>query len=305
VVLHAAFTFTDSKRVTKRNWVEGLSAAMSANKIECMPGSHCSRMTYRRVVRLVGRSVGFKVMAGRPGSLKRAAMEAEALAKEAGKRLAMDFGCKIPFEEIPESVKAAFLEQENVLVKGKGNPKVLQHYHVARLCLEQSIGEPLCDLLLMLVMTLSSSSVTPGVDGKSLEFKVGDKKDARIFAVSLATRMLWFLHREAFPWEEDSGMVLRISEMTKKIEHKGVNNRMLVKLGWVVSSSQRENPRNSELKLRGVEELMRVRKELLSLRGDARGFIAQVFGSYEEVWVERCIGITKEVEEGVKRRRRK
>lgn len=305
-VLHAAFTFTDSGRVTKQNWLDGLSAVMSANEIECVPGSHCSRITSRRVVRLVGRSISMRVMTGRPGSLKRAAMEVESAAREAAKRLAMDFGCEIPFTKVPAVVAEGFLAQEGVLAKRKGSRKVLEHYHVARLCLERSIGEPLCDLLLMLVLTLSASSVTPTVGEDSKEFEAAvARKEPGLFAAGLATRMLWFLHREAFPWEQDSGMVLRVSEMTKKLEHKGSNNRMLLKLGWVVSSSRRENPRNSDLQLREVEELMRVRRELLSLRGDARGFIRQVFSSYNQVWVERCSGVTKEVDNREKRRKRR
>jgi hypothetical protein len=38
---------------------------------------------------------------------------------------------------------------------------------------------------------------------------------------------------KAFPWQADDGMVLRVSEMTKKIEHKGVNTRFLCETGWV------------------------------------------------------------------------
>jgi hypothetical protein len=240
-------------------------------------------------------------MTGRPGSLKRAAMEAESAAKEAAKRLAMDFGCEIPFTKVPAVVAEGFLEQ----AKAKANQMVLEHYHVARLCLEESVGEPLCDLLLMLVLTLSASSVTPTVGEKSLEFEAAEaRKEPGLFAAALTTRMLWYLHPDKFPWKQDSGMVLRVSEMTKKIEHKGANNRMLVKLGWVVNSSRRENPRNSDLRLREVEELMRVRRELLSLRGDARGFIRQVFSSYDRVWVERCSGVTKEVDDREKRRKR-
>jgi hypothetical protein len=83
-------------------------------------------------------------------------------------------------------------------------------------------------------------------------------------------------------------MVLRISEMTKKIEHKGVNNRLLRELGWVQVRGRRPNPRNSELDLRPVDELLELRAELLSLLGDPAGFIARVFHSHDSAWVERC-----------------
>jgi hypothetical protein len=51
----------------------------------------------------------------------------------------------------------------------------------------------------------------------SYEFEAGPRKDPRLLAVTLTTRMLWFLHPWYFPWEKDDGMVLRISEMVKKI----------------------------------------------------------------------------------------
>ena len=44
-VLHSAFTFTDITRVTKEQWLGGLAAAMLSNGIDCMPGSHASRLT--------------------------------------------------------------------------------------------------------------------------------------------------------------------------------------------------------------------------------------------------------------------
>jgi hypothetical protein len=106
--------------------------------------------------------------------------------------------------------------------------------------------------------------------------------------------MLWFLRPEAFPWQADDGMVLRVSEMTKKMEHKGVNNRFLCETGWVRCSVARPSPRNSELTLRPVEELLEMRKELLLLRKEPASFIAQVFQSRDEVWAERCSGMIRD-----------
>lgn len=176
----------------------------------------------------------------------------------------------------------------------RGNLKILEHYHVARNCLERSLGDPLCDVLLMLVLTFSASSVTPTVAARSHHFEAGARKDPGLFAASMVTRMLWFLHPEAFPWERDDGMVLCVSEMTKKIEHKGVNNRLLRELGWVQDRSRRENPRNSDLSLRPVDELLKLRADLLSLRKDPAGFVARVFRSRDSVWLERCSGIIRE-----------
>jgi hypothetical protein len=288
-VLHAVFTFTEPARVTKEQWIGAIAAAMLANRIECMPGSHRSRITYRRVVKLVGHTPPARTITARPGSLKREASEAMEVQRRAARpvrRLRIDLGYEIPFTQIPRVVEEGFRAQEKVLAKG--NAKILAHYHVARNCLESCLGDPLCDVLLMLVLTFRSSSVTPAVGGKAAGFEVGPHKDPGLFAANLATRMLWFLRPEAFPWDQDEGMVLRISEMTKKIEHKGVNNRLLRELGWVQVRGRRPNPRNSELDLRPVDELLELRAELLSLLGDPAGFIARVFHSHDSAWVERC-----------------
>ncbi|KAF2664817.1 hypothetical protein BT63DRAFT_418151 [Microthyrium microscopicum] len=234
---------------------------------------------------------------------KRAAIEVESRAGRAIKRQAIDFGYEIPFTCIPSIVEDGFRAQEKIFAKG--NQKILEHYHVARNCLERSLGDPLCDVLLMLVLTFSSSSVTPRVAAQSKHFKAGPRKDPRIFAASMVTRMLWFLHPEAFPSEQDDGMVLRVPEMTKKIEHKGVNNRLLREMGWVEDHGKRENPRNSDLSLRAVDELLKIRTELLSLRRDPAGFVAQVFRSHDSVWLERCSMILWDQSPGATRVRSK
>jgi len=291
-VLHAVFTFTLAERITKEQWLSGLTAAILSNQIECMPGSHRSRITYRRVVRLVGLTLPPRAVAARPGSLKRAAIEAEHRAMRPVKRQAIDLGCDVPFVRIPDLVEEGFSALAKLF--SRGNPRILEHYHIARNCLESCLGDPLCDVLLILVLTLSSCSVTPSVAANGSRFEAGTRKDAAQFAANLATRMLWFLRPKAFPWDQDDGMVLRISEMTKKIEHKGVGNRLLRELRWVQVQGNRPNPRNSELQLRPVDELLRLRTELLSLRKDPAGFIAYVFCSHDEVWVERCSQIIQE-----------
>jgi hypothetical protein len=257
-----------------------------------MPGSHRSRITYRRVVRLVGDAPAARAIVARPGSLKRSAMEAEMQTDRPARQQVIDFGIDIPFRQIPKMINDGFRAQAKILAKG--NQKIMEHYHVARNCLESCLGDPLCDLLLMLVLTVSSSSVTPMVAAKSRRFEAGPRKDPGLFAAGLVTRMLWFLRPEAFPWGEDDGQVLRVSEMTKKIEHKGVSNRVLRELGWVQVVGTRDNPRNSETQLREAEELLKMRAELLRLRRDPAIFIKRVFHSHDEVWVERCSAIIQE-----------
>ena len=291
-VLHAVFTFTPTERVTEEQWLNGLAAALLTNQIECMPGSHRSRLTYRRVVRLVGLSLPSRAVVARPGSLKRAAIEAEDRAARPVKRRVIHLGYEVPFVRIPDLIEDGFNALKKLFLKG--NQRILEHYDFARNCLASCLGDPLCDVLLMLVLTLGSCSVTPSVPASGQGFEVGSRKDAAQFAANLTTRMLWFLRPQAFPWDQDDGMVLRISEMTKKIEHKGVGNRLLRELGWVQVQGKRPNPRNSELRLRPVDELLRLRSELLSLRKDAGRFIACVFHSHDEVWVERCTEIIRD-----------
>ncbi len=301
-VLHAVFSFTDPACVTPEHWLDGLAAALAANHIECMPGTYCSRITYRRVVRLIGHLAPPRAIAARPGSLKRAAIEAESRVGRPRPRQVIDFGYAIPFTVVPTLVDDGFRAQERVFAKG--NQRILEHYHVARNCLERSLGDPLCDVLLMLVLTFSNSSVTPTVAAQSHDFGAGPRKDPAHFAASLVTRMLWFLHPEAFPWDHDEGMVLRVSEMTKKIEHKGVTNRFLRAMGWVQDLGTRENPRNSDLQLQAVDQLLQLRGDLLSLRKDPAGFVARVFHSPDSIWLERCAGILRDRRSGGKRRRR-
>jgi hypothetical protein len=131
------------------------------------------------------------------------------------RKSAIDFGCAIPFKTIPQVVADGFRQQEKVFKTG--NRGILEHYQTARQCLASCLGDPLCDLMLMIVLTLASSSVTPTVAPKDHEFSSGPKKDNSMFAANLVTRMLWFFKPNCFPWDADDGVVLRVSEMTKKI----------------------------------------------------------------------------------------
>lgn len=67
---------------------------------------------------------------------------------------------------------------------------------------------------------------------------------------------------------------------------------MLRELGWVeVVRGARDTPRNSELRLTSADELLQMRKELLSLRRNAPAFIGRVFQSHNPIWVDRCSDI--------------
>lgn len=215
-VLRAAVRHTGAKAINKEHWIGAITVAMLACRIECLPGSYQSRLSYRRVVRLVGSAPLALAIAARPGSLKRAAIEAEHRAKRPSLGgSVIDFDCAIPFNAIPQLIEDGFRQHEKVF--RSGNKAILEHYQTARQCLAGSLGDPVCDLMLMLVLTMASSSVTPTVLPKAQEFSAGPKKDNSLFAANLVTRMLWFFRPECFPWDSDGGVVLRVSEMTKKI----------------------------------------------------------------------------------------
>ncbi|HEY2296077.1 MAG TPA: hypothetical protein VGM86_35710 [Thermoanaerobaculia bacterium] len=301
-VLHAVLTFTPVARVSEDRWQSGLRAALEENHIECMPGSNRSCLTARRVVRLAGNTVPpSRSLAARPESLKRQAIEAVFRVEEKRRRqtprLVIDLGGDIPFRRIPKLVREGFA---SLLKPSKvRDEKVAEHYQAARNCLVECLGDPLCDLMLMLAVTYGSSSKTPIVEERGKGFAAGkDTKEQGQFAACLVTRMLWFFRPDAFPWKEDDGLVLRVPEMTKKIEHKGVNNRFLCEAGWVVTAVARPSPRNTEVRLRAVEELQEYYQELLRRRTKPNQFIARVFrsrGEQEEAeWVERCAGIIRE-----------
>jgi hypothetical protein len=54
---------------------------------------------------------------------------------------------------------------------------------------------------------------------------------------------------------------------------------------------RRDSPRNSDCKLKPLDELLSMRRELLLLRTDPDAFIAKVFRSTDKIWVDRCSSI--------------
>lgn len=222
-ILRAAIQHTSLESVTKPQWIEGLRAAMHSCGIEWVPGRHRQRLTHRRIVRLVGSAVGPEVLKARPGSLKRAALEAahyqmsDGAVQKRAKRQKIDFHCNVPFRTVPRLIVDGFKKLECIFEKG--DSRILNHYQKARNCLEQCLGNPLCDLMLMMVLTISASSVTPHIAPKEHTFsEAPKKKDSALLAANMVTRMLWFLRPTDFPWgNKDDGSILRISEMTKKI----------------------------------------------------------------------------------------
>jgi hypothetical protein len=133
------------------------------------------------------------------------------------RRRYIDFGCEIPFKRVPDLVQQGFQE----LTRYNNDEQVLAHYHTAYCCLESSLGDARCDVMLMLVLAIAASTETPEVrnPGKAVQigFTVGPRREPQLLAANMVTRMLWFLKPEAFPWKQNKGDILRVSEMVKKM----------------------------------------------------------------------------------------
>ncbi|EXM13976.1 hypothetical protein FOTG_17590 [Fusarium oxysporum f. sp. vasinfectum 25433] len=114
----------------------------------------------------------------------------------------------------------------------------------------------------------------------------------------MVIRMLWFMRKEAFLWEDTDERVLYVARMTEETENRGFNNHGLLKLGWVEyktnTGNRRRTPQTTELQLRSMEELYEDRKCLISAMKNAERFISLVFGSDDEVWVARCYSIIRD-----------
>ncbi|RFU29644.1 hypothetical protein B7463_g6702, partial [Scytalidium lignicola] len=191
----------------------------------------------------------------------------------------IDFGCTIPFIEVLEIIEREFKAVKNHKYI---DPKVKGHYETAYKCLKKClrIRDPLCDILLMIVLTYTSFTDTPALPIRSWNFEAGERKDFAYLAVTLTTRMLWFLYPRSFLWEDGEASYY-VPEMTKKLEHKGINNWILLKLGWVKCKyyNRRKTPQNSELWLWPRDELLERRTKMFSQMDDAFTFIEGVFGT--------------------------
>ncbi|KAK7583154.1 hypothetical protein V3481_012448 [Fusarium oxysporum f. sp. vasinfectum] len=114
----------------------------------------------------------------------------------------------------------------------------------------------------------------------------------------MVIRMLWFMMKEAFLWEDTDEKVLSVAKMTQKIENIGFNNHGLLKFGWVEYKTNtgncRRTPQTTEMQLSSIEELYEDRKCLISAMKNAERFISLVFGSDNEVWMARCYSIIRD-----------
>jgi hypothetical protein len=216
-VMETAIRHTSEAQVSAEAWTEAIAAAMESNDIECVPGAYRSKLSGGRALRFVGRTRSAYTIGARPGSLRWETMGAgkhDTVVRVDGR---IDFGCTPPFRNVPALVEEGFEEQIR-LMQG-GNPRVGAHYQVALNCLKTCIGSPCCDVMLMLALTMAASSETPEVTPSGQGFTAAiKKKDPKLLAANLITRMLWYLQPNSFPWKEDlSSAVMGIPEMTKKM----------------------------------------------------------------------------------------
>lgn len=220
-ILRAGIQHTSVQTVNKSQWIDTIAAAMLAVGIEWSPGRHRQRLTHKRIIRLAGTSIAKEALVVRPGTLKRAALEARqnmllGPPQNRIRQQRIDFGCDLPFRDIPRLVKEGFDKLD--LQFERGDKRIREHYQKARNSVGNLLGDPLCNLMLMLVLTIASSSVTPHVAKGEHAFSPSSKPhNPANLAANLVTRMLWFFKRDWFPWKEDDGQILRIPEMTKKI----------------------------------------------------------------------------------------
>jgi hypothetical protein len=210
----------------KEYWVESIAAATQSAGIEWMPGPEKGKLTHRRVVRLVGLATATPQILEAPvGSLKRAALVAEANMERASaegrkraKRRKIDFGEEIPFQGVPKLVQEGFDKMKEKLAGV--DELALEHYSIARMWLILSLGDPKCDVMLMLTLTVCASSATPRVLSDQSGFSVAERpQDPAILAANMVTRMMWFLRPEEFSWgtKEERPKGHPVPVMSKKI----------------------------------------------------------------------------------------
>lgn len=118
-LIKAAIEDASTSKIQAEQWIGGIATALLSTGIEWVPASYGGKLSHLWAVRFVGLAPTMTMIntpTRRPENLKRAAMEAEARmeANLSGpkrvKRQRIDFGCKIPFERVPELIQAGFNE---------------------------------------------------------------------------------------------------------------------------------------------------------------------------------------------------
>lgn len=208
--------------IPELHWVDAISTSLSQVGIEWALDVYKGRISSQHIVTLGGlaptTSVSRKIVGTLALKAERARIADERAIAMRLDKARIDFGCNVPFKRVPQLLTDA-MKQTAALFTAGGDLKVLDHYQIAINCLSQCIGDPICDLMLMLALTVAASSETPHVGTKEFKFTVGSRrKDPGQLCLVMVTRMLWYFQPKSFPWKKGTGGPAHdVGEMTKKI----------------------------------------------------------------------------------------
>jgi hypothetical protein len=214
-ILHAALSSwrgaSSTTSVSEQDWVSLVTRKMSELRVEWVPGMSGGRISSTGVVRIQGQAgVELSVIpAGPPGSHRRAVQEAEIKHQKAMSRRNREaeergtrriyLGSTLPFTKVPALILEGFSKANAAFARG--DPRVLDHYHLTMNALAINIEDSLCQYMLLLVLTICSSTETPFIETRTRYFSILTKrKDSAQVALALATKMAWFLYPNMFPW---------------------------------------------------------------------------------------------------------
>lgn len=230
-IVRSAIQNTLKEDVRAADWIEALGSAMCNVRVDWVPGLHSSRISSKQIVQLVGGVAGGPRISRltEPGTtLKRRAAEAELrlTGEESGRRKEarrqhIDFGCELPFQTLPPILRKGFTSIYDD--PQRKDVAISNHYQLAQNCILKHIasGNFRVQLMLMQVLTLAASSETPEVPLTAVDLQsfqpAKRRRDAGKYAVSLATRMLWFLDEGAFPWKTKDRGACPVTGMVKEI----------------------------------------------------------------------------------------
>ncbi|RGP81658.1 hypothetical protein FLONG3_214 [Fusarium longipes] len=216
--------------VISREWVEAIANQIVEVGIDWVPGHHCRRLTSRRIVQLDNgqrRQHTVAILTGPVNSLKREAKAAELRlltmaaangepVRKKSRKQRINIGIDLPFSKVPPMIQEGFAKLEKNYTKT--DPMAVRHISRAKSCLIGCLGDPLCDMMLLLALTFGACTVTPHIEEKGTEFIPAKKrKDSDMLAATMVIRMLWFMRKEEFPWEDTQENVLSVGKMTQKI----------------------------------------------------------------------------------------
>uniref|UniRef100_L2FGV9 Uncharacterized protein n=1 Tax=Colletotrichum fructicola (strain Nara gc5) TaxID=1213859 RepID=L2FGV9_COLFN len=130
---HLQAALTSSGGLKPNEWASVLARGLLVAGVEWAPDAVRGRLTSTNIVSLRGREGTYAVATGPPGSLRRAAQEAEIKHEKAlndralrQTRRAINFSDSFPFTNVPSLITNGFL-QAKAIFSGKGDARVLDN----------------------------------------------------------------------------------------------------------------------------------------------------------------------------------